>query len=34
MSKYSVELAKLIQSNEIQFYEIATDEKLNQWGVA
>jgi len=34
MSKYAGELAKIIHSNEIQFYEIATEEKLNQWGVA
>jgi hypothetical protein len=32
-NKYSKELASLVQSNEIEFYEIATAEKLNQWGV-
>ncbi len=34
MSKYSGELANLVLSNEIEFYEIATEEKLNQWSVA
>ena len=33
-TQYSSELGKLVASNLIEFYEIATVEKLKQWGEA
>jgi hypothetical protein len=33
-SKYSAELGSLVASNNIEFYEIATTEKLKLWGEA
>ena len=32
MKEYGKELSSLILSNKIEFYEIATIEKLKQWG--
>ena len=32
MKEYAKELSSLILSNKIEFYEIATIEKLKQWG--
>ncbi len=32
INKYAGELSALARSNEVEFHEIATDEKLRQWG--